>query len=119
MPLNNLRDVETMLKGKTKDSRWTREEVVGLIKYKPWALERAMVRLYQHQTRDERQDGETRHANNIGFNVVHADRGTYIAQWVLNNGKTWRRISGRFIQEAQQIALYYAGQLTKVANGLL
>jgi len=92
---------------------------MALIKFKPWALERALVRLYQHQTQDEQKDGETRYSNNVGFNVIHADKGTYIAQWVLNNGGKWRRISGRFIPEAQKIALHYAGQLTKVANGLL
>jgi hypothetical protein len=94
---------------------WTEEKIRELLWTSDIAVDKAILRLYSHQTSDEQQCGETKHTNGIGFSGAHARSGAYYAKWCLSG----RRLSGNHLAKARQIALHYVGQLTKVANGKL
>ncbi len=105
---------------------------------------RAICALFRQQTLDERAAADTRHDNARGFSVAHAKVGTEMARWMTNgntDGVMRRRLGGafpRFVREnnqwvknpssfagrarievATEIALRYADQLAKIANGSL
>jgi len=73
-----------------------------------------MVSLYEQQTDDEREGstGSVNKNNRRGFATKTVARGTYFARWVLGD----RRLSGKFIDEAREIAMFHAAQLTRIAN---
>lgn len=92
---------------------WTRPLINALLKQNNRAVERAMVRLHDLQTRDEQRDSTTRVLNNAGFSAAHARRGTYYARWVLGG----RRLTGWHLENARKIALRHSRQLVEIANG--
>jgi hypothetical protein len=92
---------------------WTRIEIEALINTNDRAVERAMVAIWERQTRDEQVTEATRHHNGIGFSGWTAKSGTYYANWV----RSGRSLSGRHLAKARKIALHHAGQLTRIANG--
>jgi hypothetical protein len=83
----------------------TKHTVVHALMTNPLAVEKALVMLYDRQTEDEQSHTTTKHDNRRGFNTAHAKRGSYLAKWI----KSGRRLTGRFVDEGRQIALYYAG----------
>jgi hypothetical protein len=92
---------------------WTRTEIEALINGNDRAVERAMVAIWERQTRDEQATETTRHHNGIGFSGWTAKSGTYFANWV----RSGRSLSGKHLAKARKIALHHAGQLTRIANG--
>jgi hypothetical protein len=92
---------------------WTRIEIEALINTNDRAVERAMVAIWERQTRDEQVTEATRHHNGIGFSGWTAKSGTYFANWV----RSGRSLTGRHLAKARKIALHHAGQLTRIANG--
>lgn len=92
---------------------WTRTEIETLINTNDRAVERAMVAIWERQTRDEQATETTRHHNGIGFSGWTAKSGTYFANWV----RLGRSLTGRHLAKARKIALHHAGQLTRIANG--
>jgi hypothetical protein len=92
---------------------WTRTEIEALINTNDRAVERAMVAIWERQTRDEQATEATRHHNGIGFSGWTAKSGTYFANWV----RSGRSLSGKHLAKARKIALHHAGQLTRIANG--
>ena len=92
---------------------WTRTEIEALINTNDRAVERAMVAIWERQTRDEQATETTRHHNGIGFSGWTAKSGTYFANWV----RSGRSLTGRHLAKARKIALHHAGQLTRIANG--
>jgi hypothetical protein len=92
---------------------WTRTEIEALINTNDRAVERAMVAIWERQTRDEQATETTRHHNGIGFSGWTAKSGTYFANWV----RSGRSLSGKHLAKARKIALHHAGQLTRIANG--
>lgn len=91
---------------------WTRDEIDSLLRTNPKAVERAMIRLYELQTQDERVASETKHHNNIGFAGNAAKRGSYYARWVMSG----RQLTGHHLDRAQAIALRHSRQLVAIAN---
>jgi hypothetical protein len=59
---------------------WSEERIVSLLQSNPRAVERAMVAIYQLQTRDERRAHSTSKLNGIGFSGAHARRGSFYAE---------------------------------------
>lgn len=55
-----------------------------LANYDEWA-KRALVRIYDLQTHDEKQSGETHHDNGVGFTGVDAKMLTRVAQYYKKN----------------------------------
>ena len=93
---------------------WTRTEIEALINSNDRAVERAMVAIWERQTRDEQAAETVRHHNGCGFAAWSAKSGTYYANWV----RSGRRLTGKHLAKARKIALYHAGQLTDFANGV-
>ncbi|NDD12668.1 MAG: hypothetical protein EB072_08470, partial [Betaproteobacteria bacterium] len=89
---------------------WTRTEIETLINTNDRAVERAMVAIWERQTRDEQATETTRHHNGIGFSGWTAKSGTYFANWV----RSGRSLSGKHLAKARKIALHHAGQLTRI-----
>ena len=80
-------------------------------------LERAVIVIWERQTRDEQESHATNHENGMGFTGCDADFLTSMAEWI-NRG---RRPLGERLTEKQRVVtrkkmLKYAGQLAKVAN---
>jgi hypothetical protein len=92
---------------------WTREQIDTLLRSNPKAVERAIVRLYERQTQDERYDSRTKHDNARGFSSAFASRGSYYARWVQGG----RNLTGRHYESALRIALTHSKQLVEIANG--
>lgn len=76
------------------------------------AAELAMVRIYQHQTRDEKTVSETLHHNNIGFASCDAKWGSYIARWVMSG----KNVSERHQPRMMKLAVKYRRQLVELAE---
>lgn len=91
----------------------TKDQIKSLLLSNDRAVERAICALYARQTADERSSSTTQHCNARGFNAFDAARGSYWARWV-NSG---RKLTGRHLEGARQMALKYAGQLAEVAMG--
>lgn len=91
---------------------WTRTQIDQLLRTNPLAVERAMVRLYELQTNDEKMVGQTRWHNGQGFAAYAGKRGSYYAKWVLSG----RHLTGPHLQKALAIALRHSGQLVNIAN---
>jgi len=93
------------------NTTWTRDRINTLLSTNPRAVERAMVVLYDRQTRDEKDQGETRHHNGVGFSANAARKGTYYARWVLSG----RHLTGHHLDRARAIALRHSRQLVEAA----
>ena len=90
----------------------TKHTIRAILDTNDKAVERAIVRLYDRQTRDEKTDESTKHHNNLGFNHGDAKKGTYYARWVLSG----RTLTGSHLDRARRMAKRYAGQLADIAN---
>ena len=86
---------------------WTREKVIALINTNNAAVERAMVVVFNNQTRDEQRIEATTHNNGIGFAACDARKGSYYAKWVLSG----KHLTGRHLERARKMACKYVGQL--------
>jgi hypothetical protein len=93
----------------------TKESIRELLSRNDRAVERAVVAIFNFQTRDEQATEDTRHHNNVGFTSWAARKGTYYAKWVQKG----RRLTGHHLANARKIANHHAGQLAKIANGEL
>lgn len=91
---------------------WTRPEIEHMLKTRDAAVERAMVALFNRQTRDEQVAEDTKHLNGIGFSANCAHYGTYYAKWVLSG----KKLSGEHLTRARRIALQHARQIVEEAN---
>ena len=92
---------------------WTRGEIEDMLRTNDRAVERAMVAIWERQTRDEQATQAVHHHNGRGFAGWTARSGTYFAEWVRKGG----RLTGKHLDKARRIALHHAGQLTDFANG--
>lgn len=91
---------------------WSEQEIVDLIKESNYAVERAILALYNRQTEREKTEGLTIHNNNVGFNAWDAKRGSYYAEWIMQG----KLLSGNHIDRAREMLIKYRGQLTEIAN---
>lgn len=96
----------------TVKPKWTKASIIHLLRTKDEAVDHAMVALYHRQTYDEKQETTTKHTNHMGFSAAHASLGSYYARWVLRKNL----LTGRHLEKAREMAIYYAGQLAEIAN---
>lgn len=99
---------------------WTKTEILALLDTNPIFVERALIKLYNRQTSDEKATQDTKHTNNRGFNGGDAKLMSKFAQWVLN-GKAKGIPEGKLLSEKQRALTVkrikkYAGQLVEEAN---
>ena len=91
---------------------WNKAMVIDLLNSSDRAVNRAMIAIYNRQTRDEQREADTKHTNKVGFSAAHARRGSYYGRWC----KSGRCLTGRHLINARKIALHYAQQLADEAN---
>lgn len=78
----------------------------------PAWVERAILALYERQTVDEQEGGETRHDNKQGFTSADAKRMSFVAEFLKR---------GRHLTSEKALGVYgprlrkYSGQLARIA----
>jgi len=90
---------------------WTPERIEQLLIRNDYAVERAMVAIYNRQTRDEKATSDTHHFNKVGFSAAHASKGSYYARWVMSG----RHLTGFHLDKARDMAIKYRRQLADEA----
>jgi len=91
---------------------WTEDQIKSMLRDSDKAVERAVVRLYNLQTLDERAAETTKHDNGVGFNSADAGYGSYLAKWL----KTGKRLNDKHLGRARRMVTKYARQLAAWAN---
>ena len=91
---------------------WTKDE----IKYKIFTsdewLYRAILAIYSKQSDKEKETGETRYENGVGFTGYDARSLSYYAKWILRH----KKLDRWHINIVRERMMKYAKQLTKIAN---
>lgn len=99
---------EIMMPGKL----WTRPMIDSLLRTNPKAVERAMVVLFNRQTRAEQSTESTNVLNQRGFSAFNAKTGSYYVKWVMSG----RHLTGMHLEKARKIAIRHSKQLVEEAN---
>jgi hypothetical protein len=80
------------INGKT----WDRDAIIALLLTSDYAVERAILKLYERQTESEKQVGVTTQKNGIGFSGFDGDIFSSFAQQILKSErKPGQRLSPR------------------------
>ena len=116
---------------------WTRDEIDSLLQTNDIAVMRAIVRLFEMQTEDEKVSADAKNLNARGFNAADAKAGTRMARWLLGMNdrnerlyppkdlrmplcnvvlRAYRQNGGSVMDRARKIALKHSAQLVKIAN---
>lgn len=95
------------LRAQRKQDLVERTEIKALLERSDKAVERAMVVLYERQTRDEQVTSDTKHQNQRGFSAFHAASGSYYARLVMSG----RTLYGKSLAKARKMSLRYTRQL--------
>lgn len=91
---------------------YTKESIRTMLETNSRAVERAILAIYNRQTVSEKQSGETRQLNGVGFSGADARLGTYYAEWI---GKG-RNLTEPHLSKARRMVGKYVGQLVSIAN---
>ena len=91
---------------------WTDEEIKNLVQTNDKVLYRALKRLYECQTEDEKAEKQTTSKNGVGFNSVDSAFMTSVSEFLLRRG---------YLTDKQKAAvrrkiIKYTKQLTRIAN---
>lgn len=91
---------------------WTEDEIRRLVQENDKVLYGALLKLYGEQTKDEQDDGETKHHNGVGFNGADSRFLSSVAEFLKQRG---------FLTPKQKAAVRrklvkYNRQLTRLAN---
>lgn len=87
------------------------KRIVELLQRSDLAVEQAIVRIHDRQTREEKAVMATTHLNGIGFQACDARRGTYWARLILSG----RRLFSDRMPKARAMVIKYRAQLTVLA----
>lgn len=109
--------IDTAMSNEIKAERndWTKEEIKHLIKTNDNFVIKSLIRLYNYQTEDEKNTGETENNNNVGFNGYDAKPLTDLVNQIVKfKFVTFGQVA--FIRNK----LYkYSNQIAKIANGVI
>jgi hypothetical protein len=103
-----------------------KDSIKSMIDSNPIAMVRAVIRLYQWQTADEQQSGDTKYANGQGFTAFHSITGTRLAEFFIKNeileklkagAKASDVMSAKQLADGIRVAKHHASQLARHANG--
>lgn len=91
---------------------WTEDEIHDYVQTNDKVLYRAIKKLYDEQTEDEKEAGQTKHYNNVGFNGADSKFMSSVAEFLIRRG---------YLTEKQKFAarkrmVKYTKQLTRLAN---
>lgn len=92
--------------------RWNKETIQELIDSNDRAVAKAVLRIYEAQTREEKHSAMTVESNGVGFSGADAEFGTSLAQQ-LQSGRT---LSPRQLAAARRMIRRYWRQLAALAN---
>lgn len=76
-------------------------------------LRKGVIAIFERQTLDEKQTGETKHHNGVGFNGTDASFLTSIAQQMIAGR---RSLSQRQLDATRKAMFKYAGQLARIVR---
>ena len=91
---------------------WTTNEIKEILNKYDDQVGKALVKLYDRQTAEEKADHETKENNGIGFNGADAPILTSFAEFYKKAGF----LTAKQLVVARKKIMKYAGQLTKIAN---
>ena len=91
---------------------WTKEDIRELLLTDDKAVARGVVAIFNLQTEDEQNVGETSVKNGVGFNGVDANFMSSIAQFYMRRNF----LSPKQVEFARKKLLKYSNQLTMIAN---
>ena len=94
---------------------WTKEDIRELLLTDDKAVARGVVAIFNLQTEDEQNVGETSVKNGVGFNGVDANFMSSIAQFYMRRNF----LSAKQVEFARKKLLKYSNQLTMIANAKL
>jgi hypothetical protein len=106
------------------EKTWTKEEIQSnLIDNDIWVY-RGVVALYERQTDEEKEIGDTKVRNNAGFNGRDAQiMSSFACQIIDWNDNKFHKfptpLSNKQLGIARKRIMKYSGQLAKIANGEL
>lgn len=91
---------------------WTEDEIRDYVQTNDKVLYGAIKNLYNEQTEDEKEAGQTKHYNNVGFNGADSKFMSSVAEFLIKRG---------YLTEKQKFAarkrmVKYTKQLTRLAN---
>lgn len=104
--------VEVEAEEKPAKRIWTEEEIKNLIQTNDKVLYGALKMLYNEQTADEQDSGETKHNNGVGFNGADSRIMSSFAEFLLKTGF----LTGKQKAIARKKLVKYNKQLTRLAN---
>jgi hypothetical protein len=114
-----------------------KSQVSAILARNPFAVTKAIVLLWSYQTPQERQAKRTTDLNGRGFSVRTNQKDVaYWVRWILalppnvsnermsqevarylqSDPKRYRSLSGRYLEEAREVASYYWRQLDAAAK---
>lgn len=91
---------------------WTEDEIRDYVQTNDKVLYGAIKKLYNEQTEDEKEAGQTKHYNNVGFNGADSKFMSSVAEFLIRRG---------YLTDKQKFAarkrmVKYTKQLTRLAN---
>ena len=91
---------------------WTEDEIRDYVQTNDKVLYGAIKKLYDEQTEDEKEAGETKHYNGVGFNGADSKFMSSVAEFLIRRG---------YLTDKQKFAarkrmVKYTKQLTRLAN---
>lgn len=89
---------------------YTIDQIKQNLASNPAWTERAIIRLFEYQTRDEQITEHTHVMNGVGFNGPDSKTLTYYAKWLLRGN----HLSGKHLEKAQRLVPKYAGQIARI-----
>jgi hypothetical protein len=94
---------------------WTKEDIKELLETSSNAVHKATVTIFKLQTASEQSSETTDHHNGVGYNATDAGIMSSFAKQIQQG----RRLSPKQFTIAQKKIMKYAGQLAKIANGII
>lgn len=94
---------------------WKKEEIKALLEQSDKMVMRSIVKIFEKQTEDEQRSEQTTHHNGVGFNGVDGEFMSSLAKQIIERGT----LTQKQLEYGRKKIKKYAGQLTKIANGVL
>lgn len=88
------------------------EYIRALLDRSDYAVERAILAIFNRQTEDEKVGKTTIHSNGVGFSGFDSSTGTYYAKWILGGNK----LTGKHLVRGRKMAHKYVRQLSEIAS---
>lgn len=91
---------------------WTPEEMKNILATHDDQVCKAIVKIYEYQTADEKRSHETKEHNGVGFNGTDAKIMSSFAEFYMERGF----LSPKQLMIARKKIVKYAGQLCRIIN---